>query len=53
MKFTKKLSENYTNYGNTITSVYYSKSITDIKKLLVFCKKLNLKVIPIRNNVLN
>jgi UDP-N-acetylenolpyruvoylglucosamine reductase len=47
MKFSKKLSKNYTNYGNTITSVYYPRNIKDLKALLSFCKKANLKVIPV------
>ena len=51
MKFTKKLSKNYTDYGNTITSEYYPKNINDLKKILNFSKKSNFKVIPVGNRL--
>ena len=47
MKFIKKLSTNYTNYGNTITSVFYPYNIIDLKNIIKFCKKSNLKMIPV------
>ena len=47
MKFIKKLSVNYTNYGNTITSVFYPYNVNDLKKVIKFCKKSNLNMIPV------
>tara|TARA_A100001015_G_C15021786_1_gene728387 strand:+ start:842 stop:2194 length:1353 start_codon:yes stop_codon:yes gene_type:complete len=47
MKFTKKLSQNYTGYGNSLTKISYPRNIRDIKKLLSYCKKSDLKLIPV------